>query len=87
MAQSTGPVGIQNPMQLIEQSVLEAHAESLRAQGLRVDAVIFSDAIFNEPLPKTRRMYVYLGCNLARYFLILWFDQNRWKCEHYTASK
>jgi hypothetical protein len=58
MTQQSGPVGMQDAMQLIEQSVLEAHAESLRAQGLRVDAIIFSDAIFNEPLPQTRRMYV-----------------------------
>jgi hypothetical protein len=89
MAQQSGPVGMQDAMQLIEQSVLEAHAESLRAQGLRVDAVIFSDAIFNEPLPQTRRMYVYLGCDLTRYFLIILFgcDQYCWKCEHYTASQ
>lgn len=49
-------VAVQEAMQLIEQSVLEAHAQSLRAQGLRVDAVIFSDAVLNEPLPQTRRM-------------------------------
>ena len=47
---------VQDAMQMIDQSVLEAHAQSLRAQGLRVDAVIFSDAVLNEPLPPTRRM-------------------------------
>ena len=49
------PSALQQQPSEIEQAAIEAHAEALRAQGLRVDSAVL-DAAYAEPIAPTRRM-------------------------------
>ena len=49
------PAALNQQPSEIEQDAIEAHAEALRAQGLRVDSAVL-DAAYAEPIAPTRRM-------------------------------